>query len=291
MRKGRAFASNCELSELKMDGTTTIQIQHYRAPYSGSGCFVHLSAFNAGDRAKIVKPSNADVESDGKDQAALRNHEFVVGECYLNIQDSNVIFCSHGALSLPKCATYLHKLFDASGIDPENYRFSLSAVADVDKLEVIKRHGVKSIDLSCSVFDMSRKMLPAAKNNWATQAYGGVSSVFSALFGKDDSIAEQKASEDLIVDLSVKLNGASHADVNAREHIDKMASEIVSVGKEAQQEFTITTMNNERLTSSDISFLKNVTVGRQNNSLDYGSVFEELSKFRTELEADNLLQQ
>lgn len=123
-------------------------------PKSG-GFLMHISIETPGESASIVPkihpvPDEVNVGT----ASPPPNSEFMDGDAFLYIREDNVCLCStiirDGAI-----AYYLRQLFDKAKIRKDSTQFDLQKVADMDKVQLLSKLGVKEIEIKASLFEAS----------------------------------------------------------------------------------------------------------------------------------------
>lgn len=285
MARARRRKSNCGATEVELGGGDVVRIQHYSV--AGGRMRLHLSRYVPGIQASTLQPKATSAEDDEGAQAPPRGKEFKEGDCFLLIKDHHVLFCGHG-ISKQKTTLYLLQLFRAANLYDETSGFDLVPASNIDKLKLIQDHGVKSVQLAVSAFELS---LPEARRkNWISKSLGKLGDEFSALINKDQSIAEQKALEDLIVNVEVRLDGNTHAVQGSQDFIENLAESVLEDDDSPINEFLIVTQDGEQITSGAIRLQTRISVETKDNSVSHNSVWAELGTYFDQIAQGNLLE-
>lgn len=156
-------------------------------------------------------------------------------------------------------------------------------------MQLIQDHGVKSIQLAVCAFDLS---LPkSGRNNWITKSLGSLGDELSALISKDQSLGQQKALEDLLVNVEFRLDGNTRAAQSSQDFIEDLAETVLDDDETPVSEFTITTQKNEQITSSAIRLQTGIKVDTKDNSVSHISVWAEMGVYFDQISQGNLLEQ
>ncbi len=286
IKKARRKFPNVGDSEIELGENEFLRLQHYKS--DNSGTLVHIARYVRGEKAATLKPRAKAAEDNGGVQAAPDGQEFHDGSSYLLVRKHNVIFCQHG-ITASKCERYLTALFDKAGVKKEDRNFDFMPASNVNKLKLIQQHGVRSLDLSVCAFGASIPKNQRA--DWWSKVFGEAVDEFRALMEKDDDAAQQKALEDIIVNLSVKLDGNSRAAIQSQKFIEKVAESVVEDKDADLPEFSIITKDGERITSDAIRMQHSFNVPKLNGSISCQNVWEGLGDYMQELVAANLLEQ
>ena len=282
----RRWKSNCGATEVELGGGDVVRIQHYSV--TGGRIRLHLSRYVPGVQASTLQPKATSAEDDEGAQAPPRGKEFKEGDCFLLIKDHHVLYCRHG-ISKSKASLYFSQLFRAADLHDEASGFDLIPASNLDKLKLIQDHGVKSIRLAVSAFDLS---LPEARRkNWISKSFGKLGDELSALVSKDQALAQQKALEDLIVNVEVRLDGNTRAVQGSQDFMEDLAESVLDDDESPISEFLIITQDGEQITSGAIRLQTRIGVEKKDNSVSHHSVWAELETYYEQLSQGNLLEQ
>lgn len=284
--RARRRKSNCGATEVELGGGDVVRIQHYSV--ASGRIRLHLSRYVPGVQASTLLPKATSAEDDEGAQAPPRGKEFKEGDCFLLIKDHHVLYCGHG-ISKQKATLYLMQLFRAANLHDDASGFDLVPASNLDKLKLIQDHGVKSIQLAVSAFDLS---LPEARrNNWISKSFGKLGDELSALISKDQALTDQRALEDLIVNVEVRLDGNTRAVQGSQDFIEDLAESVLEDDDSPISEFVITTQDGEQITSGAIRLQTRVGVEAKDNSVSHQSVWTELGTYFDQIAQGNLLEQ
>ncbi len=270
-----------------MDDQSIIRIQHRRVGGASKPLLLHLVRYVPGEKAATLDPEPEGTEDDGGEQRPPRGKEFKAGECFLLVKNADVLFCA-GGITSTAARVYARNLFTSCGIDKELCDFDLRPAADLDRLAIIRKRGVSSIQLGSVAFEASRYLLPE-RASFGRSVLKSVSDQVQALVAKDDTVLEQRVMEDLIVNVELKLQGNSQADIEAQRSIDDMAVHMLR-HEESTRGFVIVTRDGNRLTDLAVKLHKRIKVLANNNSLDHESVWLEMRGYFDELRESKLLE-
>ena len=255
------------------------------------GLLIHIGSGTKDEH--ILTMSNRPVQQDdhGGTQAPPSGYSFLRKEAFLYIVGHHVIFCGHGFLSASTVASYLSLLSNKLGEnnpDIVHFNIEFKAVGNCDKLSLIQQHGVKSILLDASAYQLSRNRLYQDSRSTIAKALGKVGSVFTSELSDE----ELEAQSEIHINLEVLLNGNSRASIEAQSLMQEQAEEIID-DETVNQGFSITTQQGEVIQPSDVKLSKSVRIGRYDeaNSLLPDSAFTAISEYFLELQSRNLTEQ
>lgn len=286
IKKARKKKSNCAATEVELGGGDVVRIQHYTT--ASGRLLLHLTRYVPGVQASTLQPKATTPEDDEGAQPPPKGKEFKDGDCFLLVKQHHVLYCGHG-ISKSKASLYLSQLFREADLYDESSGFELVPASDLDKLKLIQDHGVKSIHLAVAAFEMS---LPKKhRSNWMEKSLGTIGDELKALLSKDQSLTKQKALEDLIVNVEVKLDGNTRAIQSSQDFIEELAETVLDDNDLPVSEFTILTQKNERITSGEIRLQTGVKVETKDNSVSHTSVWGEMGIYFDQISQGNLLEQ
>ncbi len=277
----------CKDTELDPGDQSIMRVQHRQSSTSRKPVLLHLVRYVPGEKAATIDPDPEGPEDNGDSERPPKGKEFKAGECFMLVKDADVLFCANG-ITQAAARAYLARLFADCGVETELCRFDLRPAADLDRLAIIRERGVSSIQLGSVAYEASRKLLPK-NQSMSRRMLKSVSDQVSALVARDDTVLEQRVMEDLIVNVELKLQGNSYADIEAQRSIDQMAIALLEEEHD-NPGFTIITRDGNRLSDLSVRLHKRVKVASSNNSVEHGSVWNSMTVYYGELHEGKLLE-
>ena len=275
-----------ETSEVKLGSQDIIRIQHFTKTTSGT--FVHFVRYVPGERAPTLSPKAKSAEDHGGAESPPEGKEFKDGDSFALINRHDVIFCAHG-ISIQKTTLYLSLLFEKAGTSRDKRKFELKPASKLDKLKLIQDHGVRAIQLSSSAYKVA---LPEKqRKNWFSKTFGSITDEISALVERDETVEEQKALQDLVIDVEIRLDGNTRARVESKDFIEEVAETVLDDLDATQDDFTIVTRNGEKISSSSIRMQTSINVTKEDRSVSHSEVWRGLEDYMGELRRTNLVEQ
>lgn len=276
-------------SEISLPGKEVLRIQHYRP--SGTNTpyvLLHIVRYFPGDEASILKPKVHVAEDNEGAVPAPEGSEFKDGDSFVLVSNHHVLFTSHG-ISLNKSVVYLKKYLELANEPLNSRHFELSPAGNLDKLKMIQDHGVRSIQLSCNAFEIG---LPSpSQPGVISKAFKSISDEISAMVTKDDSVAEQRAKEDILVNVELRLDGNTRASLAAQSLIKKMGESVLDDEDSPAGEFAIITTSDERISPSEIRLQTSIKAIKEGGSVNHESVWAEFKRYFNDLANTNLIEQ
>lgn len=289
-------APTAQETQIEQDGQIT-QIMH-RNPdpkntegNSIGGLLIHIGSGTKDEHIRTMKNEPEQQDDNGGTQAPPSGYSFLRKEAFLYIVGHHVIFCGHGFLQAPAVASYLSSLsrkLQESAPNVVRFYIEFKAVGNCDTLALIRQHGVKSILLDASVYQLSISRLYQNSHSTIAKALSKVGSVFTS----ELSDKELDAQSDVHINLEVLLNGNSRASAEAQSLMKEQAEKIID-DETVNQGFSITTQQGEVIKPADVKLSKSVKIQRyeEANSLLPNSACAAISEYFLELQHRKLTEQ
>lgn len=279
---------NTPLAEREIPLMTGDVIRLHRLRSNQHSTFVHLSRHMPGEAALTIEANTQKVEDEEQQLNAPAGRAFVNGHCYMLINGHNIVFCSHG-ISLVRAQSYLSKYMQKFGVEKEDAIFDVNAAARIEKLDLIRQHGVKNIDLDAYAYNLA---LPEHQRNglWR-KAVGKAWDEMKALAMPDDGDQEMRAMENLLVGVQLTLDGNTRAGLPSKNAISNVAMGLAEDADDGLHDFRITTQSGETIKMSEIKLTTRKTIAREAQALDRDDCWAKLDEYFGNLRQQGLLEQ
>lgn len=249
------------------------------------GVFIHIAAYTPGEKASVV-PALRGVASGEVETAPPPEHcEFMDGDIMALIVGNDVLLCSTN-LHEKRAQKYMQEIILAAGIDKKSSQFGLCKKANIDKLKLIQKQGVKSVNLNVSLFDASVEHLH--RNTIKKKLGGGLMDEIKALLSIDKKITEINDAENLTAQILLTYDSRRKKGIIGRQRIEKIARQMI---EEDDEGFSIKTLSGETIRGSDIALKKSVSLPKHGKSVFCGEAWRALESYYYELKAGGLLEQ
>jgi hypothetical protein len=262
------------------------------------GVFLQIASYVPGEATSTIGKNKRGRRASIDAQAAPDGKDFMNGDIFVLVKDNHVILCASGVREPTATAYFFNVLVKAK--EKMAGSLSLEKVAKMSKLQMIKREGVKEIQIGASLYEASRIEL-----NKDTSKIDSLRARFAdqvrRIFEEDPDFKEIKESENLNISLSIKFDGAEGRKVHKDPHfgdVGRLRLQKTSEAfiREANQNgddegFTIVTRNNNRITESEIRVSSSFQVDVLGKSLNFRDAWEKLVTYYEELKNDGVLAQ
>ena len=155
----------------------------------GGGIFIHITADTPGEEASIVpNAGQAGQEVDVRTAAAPPGAEFMDGDAFLYINGNDVCMCLTG-LRDGSIREYLCDLFKKAALGDNAAKFDLQKVANIDKIKMLHKQGVKEIELRATMFQATHQY-EVRKNEASGVLRSAAKFINDALFREDVEVED-----------------------------------------------------------------------------------------------------
>jgi|SRR5690554_4988698 len=279
-------ASSLASREIILMGSDVIRLQ--RLKNSEGSTFIHLSRHMPGESALTLEANTHKAEDEEKELHAPEGRAYVNGHCYMLINGHNLVFCSHG-ISLSRAQHYLYRFMEQRGLPKQEATFDISAAARIEKLQLIRRHGVRHINLDAHAYKLA--MPDSQPNTFARKAMNKVWNEIRPLWERDDAEADQKAMENLLVGVQLTLDGNTRAGLHSKAAIENVAIGLAEDADDQLHDFKIVTQRGETINMSEIKLTTHKSILREAQALDRDDCWNKLAAYHGDLKQKGLLEQ
>lgn len=274
---------NIENRTIADDGHNVLECRDFNHKH-GTGAFLHIAAYTPGEHASVV-PRIKGVSAGALQTAAPPDGcEFMDGDVMVFVSGNHVIFCS-SSLHEKQAERYLTRIVELANIDVHAENFSLSKVANVNKIKLLKNQGVKSINLNASLYSATLDHLERTTVN--KRLTGGIAEQILAIFGKDKNDKDLEDAENLSVSLKLSFDSRKKGASFGREKLESLANMLVN---EDDDGFTIETLSGEKVKSDDITLRKKISMLKFGKTVYCNDAWKELENYYLELKSGGLLE-
>lgn len=248
--------------------------QHY-TPRSG-GIFLHLVADTPGDHASVVSTLDDDKDlSEVRTARPPANREYLDGDIFLLVNGDNVCLCAT-ALREAAAVEYFHFLFQEAELPDRSVQFDLEKIANVDKVRMIRRQGIKEIELDASLYEATMAHMNRGLGSSVLRKIG---THFKAFLDDKDIAGEDNVSVRLTLKADLRMNGSR---LIGDKKLRAVAEDVI-LNPEAA--YTIVTGTGQRFSNDEIVLTKKVNIRQHGKSIAHQAAWDALAEFYRETEA------
>lgn len=285
LEKRKGGAKLDELS-IGMANGLTAKLTQYETDELSKGFKIYVTASEDGVPSLVV-----DREMDDSAKRLTVTHDspsgtdYVKGAAFAYIEGNHMVSCAISHQNhLELLGGFIQRLI-ASGSNNRS-DFELVAVADIDKLALIKSQGVKKVDLKSSLYLASKFELDRQSNN--TSFIHLIRNFLRDTLGKDDKGSSARENENLNVQMSIYFDGREaqlkenrknpNFGVESKARLNELG-ELVLDTSEEYDGFTIETLDGVKITPEDIRVSETKRIKTKGNSLDHTDAWNKLREY------------
>jgi hypothetical protein len=263
------------------DGTT-IQTRDYKKRARIYGSQLHVVAFTDKEPAAIVpKAKHRQVAADLDEARPPRDANYMDGEAFLLVRDSHVLICAAGVgISDLKISRFLEALCISSGASTSIIVITLTRVADVSKLDLIAKRGVKALALNAAMDEAG------LRNTVRTSArktfLGGVVDSWNALTKKDQSDGDEIAKAHLDAEVIIKLDRWGRGELS-QVKLDELAKLAIEDDNDGVR---IVLTDDTVIQGNKIAAHKYYSIAHKNKAMFKADALGKMDSYFAELKAD-----
>jgi len=239
---------------------------------------LHIIAYTPDDPLSVVPQVGNVAAADLELLEAPPDTEFLDGQLMLLVKDNDVVMCRSG-LGEAAFVSYVVQLAARRRIDAQHASFHLMKRADIDKLELIRRDGVKAISMNAVARQASVDHVE--RTSVRKRILGDVWDEISAILGIEREVPPD--AENVMVEVLLSFNKRQGTELDQRQLA--AIAEMVLEEEEQEEGFMIETLAGRKLRAQDIVLSKPVRLPAVGKSVRHVDAWGALREFYTELTA------
>lgn len=253
----------------------------------GVGSMFHVAEYVPHQRWTVVPFASGKSSQNTGIQAPPAEKNFMVGEVFFLVSGDHVLICPSGAREAVVEA-YIHQVLRAVNLDDISGKFSLNAVADINKINMIKTQGVKSVEMNASLYEATTEY--HARKDVRETLMHNLSRSFLSMFANDPNseLRDISTKENLQVKLLISFDKRKEGEIG-QKRLSNVAQQLISSDEE--DGFTIITGENQRLKANEIRISESFQFEPRGNSISRVDAFDYLELYLENLKRMGVLQQ
>ena len=245
---------------------------------------LHIAYYVPRQPTSLVPDPAPVANSDTVERNPPVHHSYMNGDVFALLRGNDVILCNSGARE-GAAKAYLAAVLVRGGVEDV---FELEQVADVNKVEMVQREGVKSIRLATSVYKATQDRL--TRETKKTNFMGEIAEEFLRLYADRQGMGPDELAEyeNLQVKLEISFDSRRRGGVVAAEKLDAAANSLFA---EDDAGFVITTKEGNTLTSEDIKVKKSAEIDDHGNSVACSRAWQAMLEYYRELRESGVVEE
>lgn len=270
----------------------------------GEGVFLHIASYVPNEQTTTIEKSKRAKRSKLHAETASEGRDFLGGDVFVLVRDNHLILCPSGVRETV-VHSYIYQILKKCGHSKMLASLELEKIAKASKIAMIENEGVKSIELSSSLYDASMTEIQvnkkAASQKKIDELLKKAAELFEEMFAKDPELSEIKDQENLDIKISLNFDGrearrkgqpVGFGDLG-RSRLKKTSEEIIKEFEDAKDDegFKIVTGQGNVITPTEIRVSDSYHVKVFGKSIDKGDAFDKLKHYYDKLKGSGVLSQ
>lgn len=254
-----------------------MSLAHLLPRQKSGGLFLHIVSETPGEAASVV-PADKAAATEIAVGTSLPpdDFEFMDGDAFLFVHRDDICICAT-QMHIAAVQFFLRSLFTKAGLKNNPEQLLFMRAADIKKVTKIRKEGVKSVEISASLYEASASYM---KRKLEVQGIlGTVARHVRALTGNEKDVTDDalKAKLTLTVDKRRRKGVAL-----GTKRIEDLALDLVN-SEQADDDFVIETNTGGRITASEIYVRARVPLEKTGKSLHRSDAWSKLEAFYNQL--------
>jgi hypothetical protein len=243
------------------------------------------TADTPGEYASVVpKAAPDDSELDLQTASPPGDGEWLDGDAFLYVRQNHLCLCTT-VMRDAAIAAFIYSLFRKAALRQDATRFQLLKVADVSKLRLLQRQGVKEVVIKATMFQATADY--EKRRAHAYGILGAAAKQFKVFIKKPNDYTR----DGLQVALSIKSDHRFTKNFKVGEaRIEDVAVDILKHVEELD-DFMIITKADQKIGPKEIFMRTTVWIDGEGKTVDRDKAWRELSAFYKRLHESGLLEQ
>jgi len=252
-----------------------IEGRHIQADRRNRMTLLHLVAYTPDDQISVVPDAGRVRAADLALVDPPEGTEFLDGELMLLIKDNDVVICRSG-LGESALVAYVTELAARHGFDSAAMAFQLMKRADIDKLAMIRRDGIKKVSMNTIAHAAAVDVV--GRETVRRKLLGDVLEELKAVLGMEDEVPDEP--ENLKVEVLFSFDKRNGTELDQRQ-LALLAERVLA--EDEDEGFMIETLSGRKLRAQDIVLSKPVRIRAYGKSIHHHDAWGELREFYEEL--------
>lgn len=264
------------------------EIQGLKVESQDNVLFIHLALYTPHQPTSLVPFPSTALSKDTSQIAPPSDHNYLEGDIFFAVKGNHIVLCPSGARE-NVALSYINHVLRKVGQDVLTTLFEIDPVAKVDKVEMIKREGVKKIALNASLYEATVDYVE--RKTTKMNLMHGVAEEILALFAAEQNkdLKEISEMENLSVKLEISFDSRKKGGEIGRQRLEHAAKMLIS--DDEDQGFAIVTGNDQRLTANEIRISDKVQLDKNGNTVFRQAAFKALGEYLVKLDESGVLEQ
>lgn len=264
------------------------EIQGMKIKHDQDNCFrCHVATYIPGQPTSLVPSPSTEKENNTRTQEPPSNEDFMEGDVFFLLAGDHIVICPSGvreSIAIAYISNVIQNAFPEGSIA----FYSIEAIADINKVNLIRQEGVKKIILNSSLYEASYDYMErkTVKQTLLSTAAMEILALFSK--DKDKNLMDIDKKENLSVRLEISYDSRKKGGNIGKKRIDRVANKIIHDDDTAGT--SIITGTGKRVTPDEVRISEKVQIKVRGNSISRADAWAKLDQYLYDLTSSGLLE-
>ncbi|MBN3145347.1 MULTISPECIES: hypothetical protein [Pectobacterium] len=236
-----------------------------------------------GQANTVNKPSTNQQGSVGTENPPAQK-DWIDGDVFVLICGNHLLTCASNIRD-SSASKFIISLLNQSG-NGVGSCVNFDRVGAADKLQLLHREGVKSIELGAGLYETTLDWFQSdVKKNILRK----LSDAITDCFADDDELRQVAANENINAKVVLNFDSRKKGGELGIERMQQLGANLIR--DEENTDYVIVTRENKRITLDEIQLKKNIHVLKHGKTVDKTDAWDKLKLYFEELDRDGLLNQ
>lgn len=268
------------------------EIQGIKIKAQDNALLIHLTEYTPHQPTSLVPFASSAQSSETSEKAPPKEHHYLEGDIFFLVRGNHVILCPSGARE-SVAESYIRYVLRAVDQEELITRFDFTAVANVDKVKLIRDEGVKKIGLKSSLYEATDEYIE--RKTTKVNLLNSLASEFMKIFGEERSeeLSDIESMENLSVKLEISFDQRRKGGDLSRQRLQSAASKILGDADPDDEDtgFTIETTKGNKMTAAELRISDKRQLPAKGNSIFCSDAFDALVGYYEQLREQGVLEQ
>jgi hypothetical protein len=258
--------------------------------FGQEGLLIHIAYYTPDQPASLVpvpSPTKSVLNTAAKDPPD--GHNFMEGDLFLLIKDNDVILCPSNLREGAALSYIFWMLQNGASLDTELNRYTISAVANLDAVQLIQSEGVRELSLGASLYTAT--LAYEKRRSSGFDRVESLKNLAFAFLGEEDSLslAERKKFANLSARITLSFDSRRKGGEVSGEEITKSALDLVQFRMD--EDLSIKTRKGTAISRDNIRVSRKTYLSCSGNSVSKLDAWRVMIDYMKDLRSRGMLSQ
>lgn len=237
-----------------------------------------------GQANTVLRPSANQQVSDVGTENPPAQKDWIDGDVFVLVCGNHILTCASNIRD-SSASKFITSVLNNAGNGVGDF-INFDRVGAADKLQLLHREGVKSIELGAGLYETT---LDWFQSDVKRKILRKLSDAITECFADDDELSEVAANENITAKVVLNFDSRKKGGELGLDRMQQLGANLIR--DEENSDYVIVTRENKRITLDEIQLKKNIHVSKHGKTVDRTDAWNKLKQYFEELDRDGLLNQ